>query len=374
MYPPTKSESSTGDSSSESSAGPSRKRCRESISPEDSVEEDIDANELADIEADATAVEVAVDKDVKAEVDAGIGMEVDVGVDVEDEVEDEVESNDRGTIEVKVDVVLSPDLIPHMNSSRGKRTSETEQRELEARSLIAGGERASLLEQVASLERSNARLRSTMMMERARADRFRRRMIFMESELRQIRKSRTRITRRGRKRWLLYEATPAANALEAESQSQNGSDGDNGNGGNENGGDGNGGDGNGGNGNGVNGNPNENNKGLCCPMLESIGHELDLYVRLIKGAPCTQRKNSKVLFRRPCILSWADSISPKGFLSPILLWVVIMVAVVIVIVRVVVVVEIIRIITVVAIIRIVVAVDGVSSIFKLSFTIIGFLY
>ncbi|GJV29893.1 ribonuclease H-like domain-containing protein [Tanacetum coccineum] len=91
------------------------------------------------------------------------------------------------------------------------------------------------------------------------------------------------------------------------------------------------------------------------------------------GAPCTQRKNSKVLFRRPCILSWADSISPKGFLSPILLWVVIMVVVVIVIVRVVVV-EIIKIITAVAIIHIVVAFDGVSSIFKLSFTIIGFLY
>ncbi|GKE69409.1 hypothetical protein Tco_1527481 [Tanacetum coccineum] len=42
-----------------------------------------------------------------------------------------------------------------------------------------------------------------------------------------------------------YEATRAENALEAESQSQNSSDGDNGNGGNGNGGDGNGGDGNG---------------------------------------------------------------------------------------------------------------------------------
>ncbi|GJZ05280.1 putative reverse transcriptase domain-containing protein [Tanacetum coccineum] len=51
-------------------------------------------------------------------------------------------------------------------------------------------------------------------------------------------------------------ATRAANALKAESQSQNGSDGDNGNGGN-----GNGGDGNGGNRNGGNGNPNENNRG-----------------------------------------------------------------------------------------------------------------
>ncbi|GKB33107.1 putative reverse transcriptase domain-containing protein [Tanacetum coccineum] len=52
-----------------------------------------------------------------------------------------------------------------------------------------------------------------------------------------------------------YEATRAANALKAKSQSQNGSDDDNGNGRN-----GNGGDGNGGNGNGGNGNPNENNR------------------------------------------------------------------------------------------------------------------
>ncbi|GKD75217.1 hypothetical protein Tco_1333499 [Tanacetum coccineum] len=59
-----------------------------------------------------------------------------------------------------------------------------------------------------------------------------------------------------------YEATRAANALEAESQSQNGSDGDNGNGGNRNGGDGNGGNGNGENGNGGNENPNENNRGV----------------------------------------------------------------------------------------------------------------
>ncbi|GJW71599.1 hypothetical protein Tco_0128516 [Tanacetum coccineum] len=95
MYPPTTSESSTRDSSSESYARPSHKRCRsfaatvtssihatralvpsradilpprkrfrDSISPEDSVEEDIDVDVLADIEADATANEVAVDRDV----------------------------------------------------------------------------------------------------------------------------------------------------------------------------------------------------------------------------------------------------------------------------------------------------------------------
>nr|GFA48811.1 hypothetical protein [Tanacetum cinerariifolium] len=77
------------------------KRFRDSISLEDSVEEDIDAYEMADIKADATAVEVVVDRDVEAEVDACIGIEVDVRINVEDEVE----SNDRSTIDVRVDVV-----------------------------------------------------------------------------------------------------------------------------------------------------------------------------------------------------------------------------------------------------------------------------
>nr|GFC88395.1 hypothetical protein [Tanacetum cinerariifolium] len=49
-----------------------------------------------------------------------------------------------------------------------------------------------------------------------------------------------------------YEVTRAANALEAENQSQNGSGGDNGNGGNRNGK----------NGNGGYGNPNENDRGV----------------------------------------------------------------------------------------------------------------
>ncbi|GJX39083.1 hypothetical protein Tco_0252386 [Tanacetum coccineum] len=154
MYPPTTSESSAGDSSSESSTGLSHKRCRspaatvtssihatralvpsradllpprkrfrDYISPEDSVEEDIDTDVLEDIKADATTVEVAVDRDVKAGIDARIDMEVDVGVDVEEEVEDEVESSDKGTMEVGVDVVvgidipdamLMPDAVEHL--------------------------------------------------------------------------------------------------------------------------------------------------------------------------------------------------------------------------------------------------------------------
>ncbi|GJU55536.1 putative reverse transcriptase domain-containing protein [Tanacetum coccineum] len=59
-----------------------------------------------------------------------------------------------------------------------------------------------------------------------------------------------------------YEEAHAVNALEAENQSQNGSDCDNGNGGNGNGGNGNAGNGNGGNRNGGNGNPKENGRGV----------------------------------------------------------------------------------------------------------------
>ncbi|GKE46540.1 hypothetical protein Tco_1477798, partial [Tanacetum coccineum] len=141
MYPPTTSELSARDSSFELSVGPSRKRCRsptatrtlsihatralvpscvdlllprnrfrDSISPKDSVEEDIDTDVLEDIEAYAMAVEVVVDKDVEAKVDACIDIEVDVGDDVEDEVEDEVESSDKGTMEVRVDMVAGIDI------------------------------------------------------------------------------------------------------------------------------------------------------------------------------------------------------------------------------------------------------------------------
>ncbi|GJW35223.1 hypothetical protein Tco_0058143 [Tanacetum coccineum] len=67
-------------------------------------------------------------------------------------------------------------------------------------------------------------------------------------------------------------------------------------------------------------------------------------------------------------------ISPNSFLSSILLVVVIIITVVIVVViLIVVVVAIVGVVIVVAIFRVVVVVDGVSSIFKLSFMIIGFL-
>ncbi|GKD70174.1 putative reverse transcriptase domain-containing protein, partial [Tanacetum coccineum] len=173
---------------------PPSKRFRDFIPPEDSVEKDIDKNVLEDIEADATAVEVAVNRDVVTGVDAGIDIEVDVRVNVEDEVEDKVESSDRGTMEVGVDLVAEIDFLDGM--------------------LIP--DNVEHLEQV-------------------------------EEDLQDVYKHEALAA---------SEANSTANALEAKSQSQNGSDGDNGNGG-----DGNDGDGNGGNGNGGNGNPNENNRG-----------------------------------------------------------------------------------------------------------------
>ncbi|GJX57297.1 hypothetical protein Tco_0287194 [Tanacetum coccineum] len=364
MYLPTTSESLVGDSSSELSVGPSRKRCwsltaivtssihasralvlsradllpphkrfRDSTLLEDSVEEDIDTDVLADIKVDATAVEVAVDRDVEVGVNASIDIEVDVRVDVEDEVEDEVKSSDRGTIEVRVDVVariaildgmLMPDaterleqveevvrdIYGHVIEIPLQRVEDikTGHRELEARSLIAGGERACLLDQGESLERSNARLRGTVMMESARADRFRRHMSFIKRELRQICRFRyydrmrfrrletfaiMTITRSGMtpeaieelinqrvsEALVAYEANRVAE-LAVESQSHNRDDDDNGNvGGNGNGNGGGNGDGNGGgngNGNGGgngNGNPNRNNRGVMPVPREYIYHD-----------------------------------------------------------------------------------------------------
>ncbi|GJW95012.1 hypothetical protein Tco_0174684 [Tanacetum coccineum] len=127
MYPPMTSESSVGDSSSKSSTGPSRKRCR---SPAATVTLSIRAmRALVPSHADLFPPRKRF-RDSNSPEDS---VEEDIDTDVLEDI-------------------------------------ETRQRGLESRSLIAGGERANLLEQVAFLERRNVRLRGTMMMERARAD------------------------------------------------------------------------------------------------------------------------------------------------------------------------------------------------------------
>ncbi|GJX91766.1 putative reverse transcriptase domain-containing protein [Tanacetum coccineum] len=111
---------------------------------------------------------------------------------------------------------------------------ETGQRELESRSVIAGGERASLLEQI----------RRFCYYDRIH---FRRLETFAVRRLEAIKEF---VNLRVEEALAAYEATRAKIALEAENKSQNGSDDDNGNGE----------DGNGRDGNGGNGNPNENNR------------------------------------------------------------------------------------------------------------------
>ncbi|GJT59992.1 hypothetical protein Tco_1003525 [Tanacetum coccineum] len=93
------------------------------------------------------------------------------------------------------------------------------------------------------------------------------------------------VNRRVEEALAAYEATRAANALEAESQSlktsqrvDNGNGG-NGNGGNGNSGDGNGGDGNGRNRKGGNENPNENNRGVRLVARELKNNDLAAYTQ-----------------------------------------------------------------------------------------------
>ncbi|GKA33238.1 hypothetical protein Tco_0719605 [Tanacetum coccineum] len=168
MYLPTTSDSSAGYSSSESFVGPSRKRCRspaatmtssihatralvpsradllpprkrfrDSILPEDSVEEDIDTDVLKDIEADVITVEVEVD--VEAGIDAGImevGVDLVAGIDIPDgmlmpDAVERLEQVEEGLQDIYDHVIEIP--LQRIDDI------ETGQRELELRSLIAGG-------------------------------------------------------------------------------------------------------------------------------------------------------------------------------------------------------------------------------------------
>nr|GEZ96637.1 hypothetical protein [Tanacetum cinerariifolium] len=119
---------------------PPRKRFKDSISPEDSVEEDIDTNVLEDIEVDATAIEVAVDRDVEAGVDTStieVGVDVVGGIDIPDgmRIPNAVECLEQ------VEEGLQ-NIYKHVREIPLQRIEdiETGQRELEAKSLIAGRE------------------------------------------------------------------------------------------------------------------------------------------------------------------------------------------------------------------------------------------
>nr|GEX66831.1 hypothetical protein [Tanacetum cinerariifolium] len=115
MYPSTTSKSSAGDSSFESSARPSRKICR---SPATTVTSSIHSTRaLVHFHVDLLlprkrfrdfiSLKDCVEEDINT--DALEDIKADDTV-VEEEVEDEAESSDRGTIEVRVDIDAGIDI------------------------------------------------------------------------------------------------------------------------------------------------------------------------------------------------------------------------------------------------------------------------
>ncbi|GKE18802.1 hypothetical protein Tco_1426379, partial [Tanacetum coccineum] len=270
---------------------PPHKRFRDSYLPEDSREEHM-VVDTADAEV---VLDVGISDGVVAHTEDGVGMRVEITAsDVrEDDEEFEVEASTADIREIDVDPLAIgdsfessrggiPDLedtiydiVHYMSEVRIDRITEIEttQRQLETSQLVASGELASLVERIGSLRLEYLKVYDMLSIERDWVDNICWHMALSQEEFRQVRKDRDDTQRRLRrlesyvKRHLVeealaaYEVTCAANALEAENQSQNGSDDDNGNGGNGNEGNGNGGNGNGGNGNGGNGNPNENGRG-----------------------------------------------------------------------------------------------------------------
>nr|GEY67220.1 hypothetical protein [Tanacetum cinerariifolium] len=180
----------------------------------------------------------------------------------EDEDEFEAEAGEGGTMEIAVDPLATGDIY----EPSGGDAPDLEGTIYDMFDYMSKRERAGLADRVRSLGRENLRVC------RDRDDtqrRLKRLESLVERRFRFCRRTMTitcsgmtpepieeLVNRRVEEALAAYEATRAANALEAESQSQNGSADDNRNGDNENGRNG-----NGDNGNGRNGNIKENDRG-----------------------------------------------------------------------------------------------------------------
>ncbi|GKB59094.1 hypothetical protein Tco_0915280 [Tanacetum coccineum] len=225
---------------------PPRKRFRYSYSPEDSKEEHIEIG-TADAE---TVTDLGIGDGVNNEDGIGMGVEI-VASDIrEDEKEFKAEASAGGTMEMAVHPLVTGGIF---ESTRGDAhdLEETGQ-------LMASGERAGSTDMIKRLGWENLRVQALLCIERDQVDRPRHHMALSQEEFRQIRTDRDDAQRRLRRlesfdmtitRFRMtpeairrlnypgeglrgpldtnYEATRAANALEAESQSQNGNDGGN---------------------------------------------------------------------------------------------------------------------------------------------------
>nr|GEW13620.1 putative reverse transcriptase domain-containing protein [Tanacetum cinerariifolium] len=278
-----------------------RKRFRDSYSSKVSGEEHI---EMGTANA-KTVVDLGISEGVRAHTEDGIdlGFEVSTSNIKEDKEEFKAEASKGGMMEIVVDPLATGDIAKPTGGDA--LDLEDSWRSVSWRLV----ERAGLADRVRSLGRENLRVRALLCIERDHVDSLRRHMALSQEEFHQVHRDRddtrrrlrrtvtiTRsgmtseaikelINRRVEEALAAYEATHAANALEAESHSQNGSDGDNGNCGNGNG--------NGGNKNGGNGNPNENDKGVVglirrFEKMETIFHISNCPEKYqVKYATCT---------------------------------------------------------------------------------------
>ncbi|GJW81771.1 putative reverse transcriptase domain-containing protein [Tanacetum coccineum] len=254
---------------------PPRKRFRDSYSPENSREEHMEVD-TADSEAVA---DVGISEGVIAHPKDGVGMgfEIDASDVREDDEEFEAEASAADMREIAVDPLAIGD---SSESSRGGilDLEDTIYDMVHYMSeMAASGERVSLVERIGSLRLEYLKVRAMLSIERDWMDNIHWHMALSHEEFHQVRRDRDDTQRRLRRTMTIirfgmtpeaieelmnrrveealaaHEATHAANALDAENQSQNDSDDDNGNGSN--------GDGENGNGENGNGNPNENGRG-----------------------------------------------------------------------------------------------------------------
>ncbi|GKB65140.1 putative reverse transcriptase domain-containing protein, partial [Tanacetum coccineum] len=324
--------SSFGDSSSERSlhlsshsAGPSRKRSR---SPIDYVPSSLPVvGSLAPTRADllpsrkrfrdSYSSKASMEEDIEVgTVEAGVGLELVVGgeivirdrdgIDPRDDRDDaeeyDTDTSAGGTIKVGIDPMSAPLVVEESeepaggdsSSSSGTRdgnirvvSNDATQRQLEDGQELASTQRLRMVERIKSLSLENLKVQALLSIEKDRIDSLRLHMTMTITRSGMTPEAiKELVTRRVEEALAAYEATRAANALEAENQSQNGSDNDNGHGGN-----GNGGNGTGGNGNGGNGNPNEDGRGAkperyqvkyaTCTLLDSALTWWNSYKRTI---------------------------------------------------------------------------------------------
>ncbi|GKF23086.1 hypothetical protein Tco_0075408 [Tanacetum coccineum] len=211
LYPPTTSESSSGDSSerplhsSSHSAGPSRKRYRSLVDSVPSFTPIMGSLSLtrADILPprkrfrDSYSSKASIEEDteidpIKTEVD------MELGIGDRDDVRDHVEIDPRDvrddTEEYEADI-SAVDTVKGWHHMFEVRTDkivgiETVQRRLEVDQLIARGERAGMIERIESLRLENLKVHAMLDIERDLVNSLRLHMSLLQEEFRQVRRDR----------------------------------------------------------------------------------------------------------------------------------------------------------------------------------------